>query len=241
MKVLKPLHGRANVILRADIHNAVHGFLEKDQEIDTELFGKVRVAAPIQYQTPVPRNAFAFGQIGAMGQPAAEGSGRHRPMVESGDIVGFDLYQCGHEIDATPYYEGARTFVTLPWKEILCVFRPGKDLPIPVGQWIMVRMDEIQTRRLLFGGSGAGKVLLPDSARGGVATNKGKSTKVKLAAARVAAMGNRAIQLASGELTRNQWVIYNPMDAVDIAYTKKRQLTFVQWDDLEQVVEDDDA
>jgi len=246
MKKITSLHGRANVILRADLHNRVHGFMERDGEIDTDVFGKVRVAAPIQYKTPVPRNSFAFGQIGCMGLPAREGTGRIRPpCVEEGSIVGFDLYQTGHQIDASQYYEQADSFVTLPWKEIICVFVPGQDLPIPVGNWCMLRVDEIATRRLVFSSAHAGgKIVLPGSVSDGVATNKGNAgqkTKVRLVAGQFWRMGPTALQHADGIARpgKTHWALVSPMDAVTLRYNKKRVLTFAKWDDLEQVIEDD--
>ncbi len=234
-----PLHGRANVLPRPDLHNAVYGMLvEGDGTIDTKLFGRVRVESPIQYQTPAPRDSFAFGEIGAMGLPSREGSGNEHPGSVPGSIIGFDLHATGHEVPAAPYYDRAQTFYTLPWKDIACEFVPGCDLPAPVGYWLMLQLDEIMTRRLLFSDTGSG-LIVPGNALKGVATNKGRKTKVKLSAGKVLEIGALAAGVSGGAVAPGDWAIFNPLDSLTIRYTRGRELAFVRWDDLEQVVTGD--
>lgn len=238
MKTIKPLHSRANVIPRVDIHTATNKFLHAGGEIDAGIFGKMRVGSSIQYTTPCRRNNFAFGEVMSMGLPD-----RERPRgveVSAGDIIGFDLFQTGHELDAAPYYENAASFYTLPWKEILCKFAAGAPLPEPVGDFCMVEVDPIMTRRLVL--SSAGSTLeLPGSMRSGAATNKGKATKVKLVAGKFLAFGMHANRARAGAAELGDWALFNPMDGVDIDYTGGRNLTFVKWDEIEQLVADDRA
>ncbi len=242
MKKLTPLHSRANVIPRPELHAALHDMMHTGGEIKTDLFGTIRIDCSVKYKTPCPRNSFAFGQIHSMGLPARDGrTVSENPGILAGDIIGFDLHQTGHQIDAQPFHKNATEFHTLPWKEIACRFDPVADLPTPVGWWLMLRPDPIMTRRLLFGSAGS-LLHVPGGTKGGVATNRGKSTKVKLAAAQVLAFGDRANEAAHGCVSRGSWVFYNPMDAIDISYTKgpdgkARDLAFMKWDDLEQVVE----
>lgn len=237
MKTITPLHSRANVIPRADIHASLHELMFHGGDIDTELFGRVNVGATIQYQTPARRNSFAFGQVAALGT-------RDRALtedangIEPGDIIGFDLFQTGHQLDASSYYENAPWFVTLPWKEILCRFTTKNELPLPVGWWLMVEPDPIATRRLVFGDGGGG-LYLPGSIKGGLATNANSNTKVRMCAAKLVSAGFRAAELCSGVARIGDWVLYNPIDAVDIDYAGGRKLAFVKWDDAEQVVSAD--
>lgn len=238
MRQILSLHGRANVILRADLHNAVHGMLVQGGAIDTKLFGKVRVSSPISYKTPAPRDSLAFGQIGCMGLPEREGPNSKNPGCEAGDIVGIDLYQTGHQIDAAPYYENADAFVTVPWRELMCKFIPGDDLPTPLGGWLLLEQDEIMTRRLVF--SSAGVTLhMPNSAKQGVTTNANSKTKVKLAAGKIICRAPGSLRYMEPHVHLGDWALFNPMDAVSIRYTKGRTLTFVKWDDLEQAVAGD--
>jgi hypothetical protein len=245
MRKLTPLHSRADVIPRPELHAALHDMMHQGGEIKTELFGTLRIDCSVKYQSPAPRNSFAFGQVYSMGLPARDFRIGEHPGTEAGDIIGFDLHQTGHELDAQPFHETATSMHTLPWKEIACRFVPGEDLPRPVGWWLMLRPDPIMTRRLLFASAGA-LLHVPGGTKGGVATNKGKGTKVKLAAAQVLAFGALANEQAHGHVFHGSWVFYNPMDAIDISYTKgpdgkARDLAFMKWDDLEQVVEVDDA
>lgn len=238
MKKITPLHSRANVIPRADLHAATHEMMHQGGEIKTELWGKMRLDCSIQYTTPAPRNSFAFGQIAAMGLPD-----RERPRTieaREGDIIGFDLFQTGHQLDAAPYYEvdsmPVPVFYTLPWKEILCRFGEGDDLPTPIGDWCMVTKDEVMTRRLVLASAGS-TLHLPGDMKQGAATNKGKGTKVKLVAGAFMRFGLRAETDRGDAADVGDWALFNPMDAVDINYTKGRTLTFVRWDDVEQLVE----
>ncbi len=234
MRSIRSLHSRANILPRADLAAAASKMLFAGGEVKTELFGTMRFDCTINYTTPAPRNSFAFGQVMTMGTPDRNVPNAH-PGTQPGDIVGFDLFQTGHEVDATPYHETAACFYTLPWKEIACRVQPGEALPEPLGWWLMMEPDPVMTRRLLFGSSGT-TLHLAGGTRGGVATNKGKGTKVKLAAAKVIVVGPSAQPFAAGVCEPGDWAIYNPMDALDIAYSRGRKLAFIKWDDLEQVV-----
>lgn len=250
MKRIAPLHSRANILPRPDIHADLHGLMVKDGVIDSALFGKVRMETPVHYQTPAPRDSFAFGEIAALGSPATEDRGKPSLGLCPGDIIGFDLHQTGHEIDASPYYEKAPSFYTLPWKEIACRFGVGCDLPDPVGWWVMLAPDDIQTQRLVFGTTAGGGIHLPGAgSSGGMATNRGKKTKVRLAAGKLLSLGALAGEAASGYVEQGDWLLYNPLDCITILYTRdpsdtsstaqKRKLAFVKWDSLEQVVKAD--
>lgn len=238
MRTIIPLHSRANVIPRADLHSKMSAVLHAGGEIDNAIWGKMRLDCTIQYRTPVPRNAFAFGQIQSMGRPLAENP--RTVEAQAGDIIGFDLHQTGHEIDAKPYHENAALFYTLPWKEILCRFVDGEDLPRPVGDWCMVAKDELQTRRLVLASAGS-TLHLGVSASSGVATNKGRKTNVKLVAAKLLAFGGHAATASQGAAELGDWALFNPIDGVDLAYTQGRQLTFIRWSELEQLVPDERA
>lgn len=238
MKKIIPLHGRANVVLRPDIHNELHGLLVKDGIVDSAVFGKVRCESPIKYKTPCKRDSFAFGEVMAMGFPSSNGSGAEHPSVFQGDIIGFDLHQCGHQIDASPYYERADSFVSLPWKELACTFQPGAAEPIPAGRWLVVEVDEVMTRRLVFGVRGGHGLLLPGGVRGGVRTNGNSQTKVSLLAGKVLSLGDRAREIIpDGAVSVGDWALFSPHDAINIDLGKGRHRAFVRWDELEQVVE----
>lgn len=236
MKTIVPMHGRANVVLRPDIHNDLHGLLVKGGVIDSAVFGKVRVESPIRYKTPCPRDCFAFGEVMAMGHPSTEGSGSEPICASDGDIVGFDLHQCGHQIDASPYYERADAFVTLPWKEIACKFSAGSREPTPLGRWIMVEVDEVTTRRLVFGSSGS-SVLLPGNLKKGVRTNSNSNTKVSLLAGKILSLGDTVQRIAPlGDVCPGNWALFSPHDAINIDLGKGKQRAFVRYDELEQIV-----
>jgi hypothetical protein len=233
MRTIIPLHSRANVIPRADLHAKTHEMLHEGGVVDSAIWGKIRLDCTIQYNTPAPRNSFAFGEVATMGLPLAE----NPRSVEAGkgDIIGFDLHQTGHQLDAAPYYENATVFYTLPWKEILCRFVPGEDLPRPVGDWCMVEKSELETRRLVLASAGS-TLHLGVSAKAGVATNKGRKTNVKLVAGSILAFGSYANVQALGAADAGDWALFNPIDGVDINYTQGRQLTFIRWSELEQLV-----
>lgn len=234
MRAIMPLHGRANIIPRPDIAAGLHELIGMGGEITSEVFGRVHVGDQVTYVTPCPRDSFAFGQVGAMGQPSMEGSGAQHPGVAKGDIVGFDLYQVGHEIDAAPYYPEAKVFYTLPWKEIACRFVDG--LPIPAGPWCMLEPDELMTRRLIFASSGT--MLHMPGVGASVRTNSNQRTKVRLAAGKVQALGCLAVDDCTEPGIVGQWALYNPIDAVTIDLGKAGKMAFVKFQDLEQLVGD---
>lgn len=233
MRTITPLHGRANIIPRADIANELHGSMGKGGEIDSAIFGKVRVGSVISYLTPAKRDSFAFGEVASMGHQAREGSGSKAPGVCDGDIVGFDLYQVGHEIDAGAYYPNASVFYTLPWKEIVCRFVGGRALP--VGQWVMLEPDEVMTRRLLFASSGT-TLHLPSS--GPVRTNSNVKTKVRLTAGKILATGGLCLDMHGALNAVGKWALHSPIDAVTIDMGKGQLRAFVKFDDIEELVSD---
>lgn len=229
MKKLTPLHSRFNVIPRPDIANALHGMDVEGGYIDNAIWGRVHVSSPIQYATPAPRDSFAFGEIAAVGTPDELWKGPAPAKV--GDIIGFDLWQIGHEFGAEAFYANARTFYTLPWGKALCRFVEGK--PLPLTDWVMVEPDEVRTFRWL---AGARLISAPGMMGGSVGTNTNSQTKVRGVVGEVLDEGGKVPPFAP----RGWYAIYNPLDAVTIDLPGQGKRSFVRWGDIEQAVEDDD-
>jgi hypothetical protein len=241
MRRLTPLHSRLNVLPRPDIANAIHGTKVEGGVIDNAIWGSIRVESPIQYQTPAKRDSFAFGEVLATGTPAS--TGERDPPVLTGDIIGFDLWQIGHELDADAFYPDRRTFYTLPWTHALCRFSKydaNGGAPYPCGDWLMFEPDEVRTARWLIGSDGT--LTLPGGLRGAVATNSNQKSKVRATVGKFLAAGlvvHRTMRKVDWKL--HEWYgIYNPLDAVTINLPGHGQRAFVRWDDVEQAVEDVD-
>lgn len=229
MKKLTPLHSRFNVIPRADIANALHGMNVDGGYIDNAIWGRVHVASPIQYKTPAPRDSFAFGEVAAVGTP--DGLWGGPPPAKVGDIIGFDLWQIGHEFDAEAFYPHARTFYTVPWGKAMCVFKSG--IPRPLHDWVMVEPDEVRTFRWL---AGTKLISAPGMMGGSVGTNTNSQTKVRGVVGKVLTLGVSVPHVDAPE----GFAIYNPLDAVTIDLPGQGKRAFVRWGDIEQAVEDDD-
>lgn len=231
MKKLTPLHARLNVIPRPDIANKMHGLDVTGGSIDTEMFGRVRIESPISYKTPAPRDSFAFGEVAAVGLPDEHWKGP--PPCHEGDIIGFDLWQIGHEFAADSFYPNTRTFYTLPWRHALCRFDEGR--PLPLADFVMVEPDDMRTRRWLGGSDGT--LALPGSMQRSVGTNANHGTKVKGAVAKVI---SSARDVQPPPMAGTFCCVYNPLDAVTIKLPGIGERAFIRWSDIEQAVEDDD-
>ncbi len=224
--MIRPCHDLALIRPRPDIHAAVRGIPLDDRG------GDVRTGNPISYKVTAKRDQFAFGEVVALGRGTPYGSGRERPEVQVGSIVGFDLGQVGHVLPNGLY--------TLMWKNMLCtVGRALSDMPRPLCSWVMTEPDDVAMGRLVF--SGASGLVLPGmTTTGGVATNDCRKTHVRLRAERVVATG-------PGEFVRK--VFYETgCELRDIAcftagatihchWTRGQRLAFTPWSEIVVVID----
>lgn len=224
---LRPKHDLATLLPRPDIHAEVHGLLATGGEIETELWGKVKVGNPIQYKVTAKRNNFAFGEVVALGGGTPVGSGMDKPECQPGDIVGFDLGQAGHWLpDGT---------ISCLWKNLLCRFAPGADTPEPLSSWVMSRRDEIAMQRLML--SAPGTIHLPGHVKGSVSTTSGKpKSSVRLTAEPIMKVGRGSFAkkvFVEPDCVVGETAVFAPTSAVNLAWTDSRVLSFVKWSDVE--------
>jgi hypothetical protein len=235
---IRPCHDLAHVRPRPDIAAKLHGVWTSGGEIDNAIWGKVRVSESIiTYRTPCPRNSFAFGEVLRLGEGTLSGSGRERPEVSVGDIIGFDLWQVGHELPGAAYGIPG-TFYSLLWKEMVCAFRPEQPLPQPLSSWIMTTPDEVLMQRLLF--SEPTSIYLPEVKAGSMRTNSNRKTNVKLSAERVLGVGSgRFVNKAFTEpgCRIGDGALFMRGGTVDHQHGPRVKLSFTRWDDVEAVVD----
>jgi len=143
--------------------------------------GNPKTGNPIVYRVTARRDQFALGEVVALGNGTPYGSGRERPEVLVGSLVGFDLGQVGHVLPNGLY--------TLMWKNMLCTVT--EDLakqPAPLCSWVMTVPDEVAAARLVFS-AGSALILPRSSSTSGVKSNDERKTNIRLRAERVLAVG----------------------------------------------------
>lgn len=228
---IRPAHDLAIILPRPDIHARLHGIPLDDRGSCT------RTGNPIIYKVTAKRDQFAFGEVLALGSGTPYGSGRDRPEVLPGNIVGFDLGQVGHALPDGTY--------TLMWKNMLCTVPEDLSrLPIPLCSWVMTVPDETAMARLVF--SGSNLILPPMTGTGGLKTSDERKTNVRLRAERVVAVGAgefvrkvfyesgcRAGDIAcytAGGTVHCQWREH-------VAYLQPPRFAFTKWSDIELVLD----
>lgn len=229
--MIRPCHDLALVRPRPDIHAKLHGIPLDDRGSD------VRTGNPIVYKVTAKRDQFAFGEVVALGTGTPYGSGRERPEVLVGNIVGFDLGQVGHVLPNGLY--------TLMWKNMLCtVTEDLLGMPNPLCSWVMTVPDEIAAARLVF--SGETKLVLPRNMNtSGVKSNDMRKTNVRLRAEKVLAVGPgefvRKVFYETGCRKRDV-ACFTPGGTVHChwranVHGEPQRLAFTPWSNIELVID----
>jgi hypothetical protein len=169
---------------RPDIHKLVCEFVSSGEEIDSAIFGKVRIDNTISYDVTSRPNQFAFGEVHSMGRGAVWMPERLLPHCPVGSIIGFDLAQVSH---AFPH-EG-ETLYDLPIDAALCRFDVGARLPTPLGAYMLTEEDPASLKRLTMRDNKT-KLILPDTTLAqGLKTNDRTWSRVTIAAEKVLDVG----------------------------------------------------
>ena len=128
---------------RPDIHGRIVKWITTGEEIDSKVFGKVRVDNTISYTVTSESNNFAFAEVQSAGRGAAWMSDKYRLDVHGpegdrpGSIIGFDLCQVSHSL----MHDG-ETHYFLPINAALCRFDVGAEMPTPLGVYFMTRYEQ---------------------------------------------------------------------------------------------------
>lgn len=169
---------------RPDIHAQLCRFATAGEEIDSAIFGKVRVDNSVSYDVTSQPNNFAFGEVISMGRGPAWMEPRYLPAISPGSIIGFDLATVSH---AHPF-EGEILFM-MPIDAALCRFDVGARLPAPLGGWILTEEDPVSLRRFQFRDRKSA-LILPDTVHAkGLKTNDRTWSRVTIAVEKVLAVG----------------------------------------------------
>lgn len=169
---------------RPDIHAQMCRFATQGEEIDTAIFGKVRVDNTVSYDVTSTPNSFAFAEVLSMGRGPAWMDPRYLPAIGPGSIIGLDLATVSH---AHPF-EG-ETLYMLPVDAALCRFDVGGRLPVPLGGWILTEEDPISLRRYQFRDRKT-TLILPDTVeKRGLKTNDRTWSRVTIAVEKVLDVG----------------------------------------------------
>jgi co-chaperonin GroES (HSP10) len=214
--MIRPCHDLALIRPRPDIEDALHGL----------------APGSFKYTVTSRRDQFAFGEVVALGRGTPYGSGRERPEVVTGGIIGFDLGQVGHVLPNGLY--------TLMWKNMLCrvaTLAEG-DLPIPLCSQVVTVPDEVAMGRLVF--SGQTSLIMPGTtSSAGIATSDVRKTNVKLRAERVVAVGQgefvRKVFYETGCKIRDI-ACYTAGATVHTSWHGKR-LAFTPWSEIVAVID----
>jgi hypothetical protein len=223
--VIRPCHDLALVRPRPDLYAALHGIPLDDRG------GGVRTGNPIQYRVTARRDQFALGEVVGLGRGTPYGSGRERPEVKEGTIIGFDLGQVGHVLPNGLY--------TLMWKNMLCtVNRDMAEIPKPLCSWVMTTPDEIAMSRLVFANSSL--IVTPSQSTSGIKTSDERKTNVRLRAERV-------LDVGPGEFVRKVFyetgcklkdiACFTAGGTVHAHWTEGRRLAFTPWSEIVVVID----
>lgn len=225
--MIRPCHDLALIRPRPDVHAAVMGYSE------TAVFDAhghpLHVGSPIMYRVNGKRDRFALGEIIGLGPGTPYGSGSDRPDVAIGGIVGFDLGQVGHLLpDKT---------CTLPFKQLLCEAK-GEDLR-PLSSWVLTEQDDVAMGRFIFG-DGSGLIVPGRTLADGIGAGDSRKTRVSLLAERVCAVGR-------GQFVKKAFIetgckprdiaCFRSNGVVHCSWPGRRRLSFVQWSDIELVID----
>ncbi len=230
--MIRPVHDLALVKPRPDLHARMLGHDVDETGHMLAADGKTRLGNPISYKVTPKRDQFAFGEVMGLGNGTPYGSGRDRPEVDIGTIVGFDLGQVGHVLPNGVY--------TLMWKNMLCrIPQPAiAHLPVPLCSQVMTEPDEVAMGRLVFSDS---KLILPRYTQtSGISTSDVRKSSVKLRAERVVATG-------PGEFVRKVFydvgcklrdiACYTPGGTVHVQWRGGRRLAFTPWSEIVVVLD----
>lgn len=235
MSSLRPCHDLALIKPRPDLHARLRGIQGWSCGTVTRDDG-IKTGNPISYKV-TSRHEAALGEVMGLGRGTPYGSGRERPEVSMGSIVGFDLGQVGHVLPNGLY--------TLMWKQMLFTVTEGSDpacswvsLPFPLCSWVMTEPDDVAMGRLVF--SGSGLVVPPMTATGGVATNDNYKTKLRLRAERVVGVG-------PGEFVRKVFyetgcrlgdiACFTAGATVHVHWSGGKRLAFTPWSEIVVVID----
>jgi co-chaperonin GroES (HSP10) len=213
MRTIRPCHELAFIRPRPDIHDRMLGM----------------TMHPTGYRVTARRDQFAIGQVIALGTGTPYGSGRDRPEVDAGMIVGFDLGQVGHILPNGLW--------TLIWKQMLCVFGADQQ-PTPLSSWVMTRADDTAIARLMLAEDS--RLVLPGmAASDGVVTSDVRKTRVKLRAEVVEAVGRgdyvRKVFVETG-CKRHDIACFTPGATVHLQW-RDRRLAFTPWSEIVCVID----
>jgi hypothetical protein len=188
---------------RPDIHKRICEFASNGETIDSAIFGQVKVDSTIQYTTNAPANSFAFAEVLSVGRGAAWMRDCYRldQQLAPGDIIGFDL--CQH---SELRHEGEILYI-LSVDAALCHFEVGKDLPTPLGQYMLTCEEEGAGERFTFsrlakGAPETSRLILPHGMgmkSGELKVSDVPTSRVKMSVERVIAVGKGGIGLGESK------------------------------------------
>jgi hypothetical protein len=182
---------------RPDIHAALCKFASSGEEIDSAVFGKVRVDNTISYDVTSKPNCFAFGEVLSIGRGPAWMDPYYLPAIGPGSIIGFDLAAVSH---AHPF--DGETLYMLPIDAALCRFDVGARLPVPLGAWILTEEDPVSIRRFQFRDRKS-PLILPDTIqKQGLKTNDRTWSRVTIAVEKVLDVGTGGYAIADKAMDR---------------------------------------
>ncbi len=162
------------------------------------MFGQVKVDSTIQYATSAPANSFAFAEVLSVGRGAAWMRDCYRldQQLSPGDIIGFDL--CQH---SELRHEGEVLYI-LSVDAALCHFEVGKELPTPLGQYMLTCEEEEAGERFTLSKQApeVQRIILPrDMSRGELKVSNVPTSRVKMSVERVLAVGKGGIGLGESK------------------------------------------
>ena len=182
--MIRAVNGVLYVRPRPDIHKRVCEFASSGEEIDTEIFGKVRIDNTVSYTPTAQANNFAFGEVLSMGRGAPWMPERLLPHCPKGSIVGFDLAQVSHS-----FPHDGETLYDLPIDAALCRFDVGARLPKPLGPYFLSQEDPVSLRRFQMRDRKS-LLILPDTTmKAGLKTNDKTWSRVRIAVEKVIDVG----------------------------------------------------
>lgn len=241
-KSVQPKHEFMLVRPRPDIHQEFTTLSMNGGEIDTKLFGKIRLDNLVQYKHSGIRNQFAFGEVLRFGSGLVAGPSSELPDVQVGTLIGFDLAQVAIECPSKELsamgVEDTETVYFVPFKAALCRFAVGEHLPSPLGNYVLTEEDQIAMSRFHFGGP-TGLVLPQTVASAGVRTNSNPNSNVRYAAERILSHGpgkwiKKVFQ--SPDCGPGEIALFSSVLSVDFhAYSKRYR--FTPWTQIMGTVE----
>ena len=183
---------------RPDIHKRICEFVTNGETIDSAVFGQVKVDSTIQYATSAPANSFAFAEVYSVGKGAAWMRDCYRldQQLAPGDIIGFDL--CQH---SELRHEGEILYI-LSVDAALCHFEVGKQLPTPLGQYMLTCEEESAGERFTLSKQAPDvkRIILPRGmSRGELKASDIPTSRVKMSVERVLAVGKGGIGLGESK------------------------------------------